>query len=102
MREISISMKDVEREPLASLVLFVVLGILLGLCLGLYLGYRNEQDVLSRGNPAVIDASDGYGWFLLLGTTIGGFVGLAIGIARYVVVKRADSESHLGLDLRSK
>lgn len=97
-------MKNVEREPLAGLVLFVVLGIVLGLCLGLYLGYRDEQDVLRRygGNPGVIDASDGYGWFLLLGTTIGGFVGLAIGIARYVAVKRAESESHLRLDLRSR
>jgi hypothetical protein len=91
-------------DPLIGVIFFVLLGVLLGLSLGLYLGYRGEQEVLRRygGNPVVIDASDGYPWFLFLGSTVGGFVGLAIGIARYVVVKRAESESHLRLGLRSK
>ena len=93
-----------KREPLAGLILFVLLGVVLGLSVGLYLGYRAEQEALRQrgGRPGTIDAGDGYPWFLFLGVTIGGFVGFATGIARYVVVKKAESESHLSLDLRSK
>lgn len=100
-------MKRISKKkvgPFAGLILLVGLGIFLGFFWSLYLGYRDEQEVLKQygGNAGSIDVGDAYPWFLFLGITIGGFVGLATGIARYVVVKKAESESHLSLGLRSK
>jgi F0F1-type ATP synthase assembly protein I len=96
-------MSVVRRKPLAGLMLFLMLGLLLGLFFGSYCGYRNEQEALKQwgGNPGA-DIGDAYPWFMFLGLVIGGFVGLATGIARYLVVRRAESESDRGLDLRSR
>ena len=98
-----VSTKAAKRKPFAGLMLFVALGLFLGFCVGLYLGAHHEQEMLKQygGNPG-IDVGDAYPWFLFLGLTTGGFLGLAAGIARYVVVKRTESESHLSLNLGNK
>jgi uncharacterized protein YneF (UPF0154 family) len=97
-------MSAAKRHPLAALIGFVVLGTLLGSVVSMYFARREEQELLKQlgGNPSRYDIGDGGLLYLLLGVSVGFVVGLAVGIVRYIIVKRAESEAHLGLNLSEK
>jgi len=97
-------MSKAKRHPLGALIGFVALGTLVGLFVSMYFARREEQELLKQlgGNPNGYDIGDSGLGYLLLGVSIGFFVGLAVGIVRYVFVKRAESGSSLDLNTTKK
>jgi hypothetical protein len=91
-------MKVIKRHPLALLILFVLFGMLGGNS-----AYQRESARWSQGDVIAElywQSDERANLFMALWGFVGGMVGLAIGMAGYVIIKRNRPEPSLSLKLR--
>lgn len=92
-------MKFVKKHPLTALILFALFGVFVGLLCARFFYHMAVDEWYREGLiGAPSEVGGGALWFVLIWGLGGLFVGLAVGIVGYVVAKRNDAESLLGVN----